>query len=93
MAVDVYIAPVFRSDASSAVLRAGGTTVLNVISELEETLPGLRDRLIDTSGLRRYVSIYLQGTDIRLLAGLDTPVEAAGRLTILPASSGGMFLP
>jgi len=52
-------------------------------------LQGLRERLVDDAGLRRFVNVYVAGEDIRFLQGLSTPVSDGAELTILPAVAGG----
>ena len=50
----------------------------------------LRERICDEDGtLRRFVTVYLAGEDIRFLDGLATPVPDGAELTILPAVAGG----
>ena len=50
---------------------------------------GLRDRLVDDGGLRRFVNVYLNDEDVRFLAGLETPVKDGDTVTVLPAVAGG----
>ncbi len=40
-------------------------------------------------GLNRYVNVYLNDEDVRVLDGLDTAVGASDTLVILPAMAGG----
>lgn len=65
---------------------ADGATVGEVLSSLN-----IRDRLCDSAGnLRRHFNIHVnEGEDIRLLQGLDTPVNDGGTVTILSAIAGG----
>jgi molybdopterin converting factor small subunit len=66
------------------------TTVAGLISELEAKHPGLRERLLDDKGqLRRFVNIFVGDEDIRFLKQLDTPLEAAAEVSIVPAIAGG----
>jgi len=39
--------------------------------------------------LRRYINVYVNSKDIRLLEGLETSVEARDEITLLPAVGGG----
>ena len=50
---------------------------------------GLRERLVDGSGLRRFVNVYLNDEDVRFLGGLETPVKDGDTVTVLPAVAGG----
>lgn len=70
-------------------VEASGETVREVIVDLDERFPGVMPGLLDDSGLRRYVNIYLGGTDVRFLSGLATEVPDGATLTILPATAGG----
>lgn len=48
------------------------------------------DLLFDESGeLRRLVNVYVDGTDIRELDGLHTPVAEAGEVRVIAAVAGG----
>jgi molybdopterin synthase sulfur carrier subunit len=64
-----------------------------MIEVLDQQYPGLAARLLDSSGLRRYLNVYVGAHDVRFGDGLATTIPHGERVTILPASSGGMFLP
>jgi molybdopterin converting factor small subunit len=68
---------------------ANGRTVAEVIEDLERKHPGIRDRLIDDKGVRRFVNIYVGEEDIRFLEGLKTELKAGDALSIVPAIAGG----
>ena len=68
---------------------AEGTTVRAVIEDLEKKYPGIRERLLDDKGVRRFVNIYLGEEDIRFLSGLDTEVKPGDQLSVVPAIAGG----
>lgn len=68
---------------------ASGGTVKEVIEELESKHPGMRDRLLDEKGVRRFVNIYVGDEDIRFLDGLDTALKAGDEISIVPAIAGG----
>lgn len=94
MATDVRIPEFLRGAVDGAdVLEAEGTRVRDLIADLDARHPGFGDRLLDDSGLRRYINVYVGRRDIRFADGLDTAVAAGDTVLILPASSGGMFLP
>ena len=46
----------------------------------------------DDGGLNRYVNVYLNDEDVRVLDGLATPVGSSDTLVILPAMAGGSWL-
>jgi len=68
---------------------AEGATVGALIEDLERRHPGLRDRLLDEKGVRRFINLFLGEEDIRFLDGLDTEVKAGEALSIVPAIAGG----
>lgn len=72
----------------SASAEAG--TVAGLLAALDSRYPGLQARLLDASGLRRYVSICVNGHDIRYGDSLDTSLRDGDAVWILPTSSGGM---
>lgn len=68
-----------------------GTTISEVIVDLDQKFPGLKERLLDENGeLRRFVNVYLNEEDIRFLQGLTTPVEKEAEISIIPAVAGGI---
>jgi molybdopterin converting factor small subunit len=52
--------------------------------------PATQAQLFGEGGdLNRYVNVYLNDEDVRVLDGLDTAVESGDVLVILPAMAGG----
>ena len=67
-----------------------GSTVGEVLKELDAAHPGMGERLFDETGrLRRFVNVFVADEDIRFLDGLDTPVAAGETVSIVPAVAGG----
>src|SRR5207249_243778 len=64
---------------------ASGRTVGEVIDDLEKHHPGIRERLLDEKGVRRFVNIYVGEEDIRFLDGLKTELKAGDAISIVPA--------
>jgi molybdopterin converting factor small subunit len=65
---------------------AEGTTVATALSDLERRYPQLQGFIRDEQGrIRPHLALFVDGES----AGLDTPVEPAGRIAVLPAISGG----
>lgn len=74
----------------AAEVEASGDTLGGVIGDLGDRYPDVLPRLLDDSGnVRRFVNLYVDDEDVRFLQGLDTPVPAGGRVTIVPAIAGG----
>ena len=68
---------------------ASGKTVGDVIEDLERKHPGIRERLLDEKGVRRFVNIYVGEEDVRFLDGLRTAIHAGDQISIVPAIAGG----
>ncbi|HXX70010.1 MAG TPA: MoaD/ThiS family protein [Polyangiaceae bacterium] len=68
---------------------ATGGTVGELIEDLERKHPGIRERLLDDRGVRRFVNIYVGEEDVRFLDGLKTKLKAGDRVSIVPAIAGG----
>ena len=69
---------------------AEGSTLRELIHNVEERHPGFAQQLLDSSGEQRtFVNIYLNDEDVRYLEGLDTPVQEGDVISILPAVAGG----
>ncbi len=66
-----------------------GATLREVIETLEQKHPGIRDRLLDDKGVRRFVNIYVGDEDVRFLDGLETKLSSGTEISIVPAIAGG----
>jgi MoaD family protein len=91
MSVKVRIPTTLRSLAGgSPEVELEGTTVGEVLKNLDAAHPGFSDRLLDDEGgLRRFVNVFVADDDVRFLQGLDTPVPDGETVAIIPAVAGG----
>ena len=90
MAVTVRIPTPLRTlTGGEEQVQADGSTVQQVIENLEKNHPGIRDRLLDEKGVRRFVNIYVGDEDIRFLDGLSTALKGGEEVSIVPAIAGG----
>jgi molybdopterin converting factor small subunit len=87
----VRLPPVLRQSAGGQrELRISGSTVGEVLEGLYAEHPGMRSQLLGDDGeLHRFVNLYVNEEDVKLLDWLDTPVEDDDTLLILPAMAGG----
>jgi MoaD family protein len=87
----VKVPPVLRPrTGGESEVRAGGETVGQVLEAFAEAHPDTRDQLFSDGGeLNRYVNVYLNDEDVRVLEGLETAVSDADTVVILPAMAGG----
>ena len=85
------IPPVLRSSTGGeSQVQADGATVGEALNALAEAHPATKSQLFAEDGsLNRYVNVYLNDEDVRLLDGLGTSVSAADTVVILPAMAGG----
>ena len=91
MSVKVRIpTPLRKLTADQELVSSNGGNLLECIDSLEQTYPGLKERICDETGeLRRFVNVYVNGEDIRFLSGLETPLKANDEVSIVPAVAGG----
>ena len=87
----VKIPPVLRaSTGGQKEVDAEGANVGEVLRSLAAAHPETDGQLFADDGtLNRYVNVYLNDEDVRVLDGLETPVKASDTLVILPAMAGG----
>jgi molybdopterin converting factor small subunit len=88
---EVFLPGALRERAGGAGrVAVAGATVAELIAALEEAHPGLRFSLCyETGELRPFVNIFVNGTNVRYLAGLETAVPVGARVYILPSVAGG----
>jgi molybdopterin converting factor small subunit len=77
-----------HTDGEKAV-PASGSTLAEVIDDLDAKYTGLKARLITNGSLHRFVNVYVNDEDVRFSGGLDASVGEGDTVTILPAVAGG----
>jgi sulfur-carrier protein len=87
----IKIPPVLRASVGGAKeVEAEGGNVGDVLRALAEQHPETQSQLFSEGGeLNRYVNVYLNDEDVRVLNGLDTEVGPQDTIVILPAMAGG----
>ena len=86
----VKIPPVLRpSVGGEKEVQAAGANVGKVLRALAEQHPTESQLFSGDGQLNRYVNVYLNDEDVRVLDGLDTRVADRDTLVILPAMAGG----
>jgi molybdopterin synthase sulfur carrier subunit len=87
----VRIPPTLRAETGGErQVPAAGETVRELLNDLMSRFPGLRTQLVEDEELATFVNVYVGGEDVRMLAGLDTPVEQGSTVILLPAMAGGV---
>ena len=91
MGVTVRIpTPLRKYTGDEANVEVAGSTIGEVIDNLETSHSGIKENIIDeTGGVRRFVNIYVNEEDIRFLDGPNTPLKNGDSVTIVPAIAGG----
>jgi molybdopterin synthase sulfur carrier subunit len=87
----IKIPPVLRASVGGErEVSAAGASVGEVLRGLVEAHPATQTQLFGGDGeLNRYVNVYLNDEDVRVLDGLGTAVGEGDVLVILPAMAGG----
>jgi molybdopterin synthase sulfur carrier subunit len=87
----VRIPPVLRASVGGEKeLTADGSSVGEILRQVALSHPETQTQLFSPDGgLNRYVNVYLNDEDVRVLDGLETEVGISDTLVILPAMAGG----
>lgn len=87
---NVKLAPVLRSAAGgSKQVTAEGTTLGEILGDLYQRFPTLKEQIQPGEELSRFVNVYVNDQDVRYLQGLQTTVGPSDTVTLLPAMAGG----
>jgi sulfur-carrier protein len=90
----VRIPPILRPEAGgNRQLDIAGSTVREVLENLIADYPPLRSRIFEGDELPQFLNVFIDGSDIRLQDGLDTPAADGATVILLPAVAGGSDLP
>ncbi|HZO11620.1 MAG TPA: MoaD/ThiS family protein [Polyangiaceae bacterium] len=81
--------PLRNHTGGQDVVNASGNTIGEIIDDLEKHHPGIRDKLVDDKGVRRFVNIFVGDEDIRFMEGMQTKVSDGDEISIIPAIAGG----
>jgi sulfur-carrier protein len=89
----IKIPPVLRASVGGErEVSASGGNVGELLKDLTANHPATSSQIFSADGeLNRYVNVYLNDEDVRVLGGLDTPVGDSDTLVILPAMAGGAY--
>lgn len=89
--VEVLIpTPLRRLTGGKSKVAATGATVAELLDSLDLAHPGLSERLREDDGqIRRFVNIFVNGSNIRELDGAETALRPGDEVGIVPAMAGG----
>jgi molybdopterin synthase sulfur carrier subunit len=84
----VWIPPLMRElTGSESKITASGSTIRQVIDNLEERYPGIKARLCEGDRVRSNISVIVDGVVSQ--QKMLHPVDDASEIHFLPAISGG----
>ena len=82
--------PLRRYTEGQAKVAAEGTTIAELLANLGERYPGLRERIVEPDGsIRRFVNVFVNGDNVRDGAGEATALSPGDEIGIIPAMAGG----
>ena len=82
--------PLRRFTNGEASIEVNGSNVRDVLEELFQAHPDIKNHLIEEDGsLRNFVNIFIGGEDIRQKGGMDAPVSDGADIRIIPSIAGG----
>ncbi len=90
MATVLVPTPLRRLTGGNAKLTVEAANVGDLLAAVDAQYPGISEKLLDGDGnVKRFINIFLNDDEIRALQGLETPVAAEDRVSIVPAMAGG----
>ncbi len=90
MAVEVKVtANLQKLLAGRRSIQAEGSTVRELLDDIERRHPGFKEMVMSDGQIHRFVNVYLNDEDIRFLGQLDTPLKEGDIISVLPALAGG----
>ena len=73
----------------SKQVSAEGKNLAEVLNDLFERFPALKEQIQPDGNLSRFINVYVNDQDVRYLQGLDTSVGPTDTVILLPAMAGG----
>jgi molybdopterin converting factor small subunit len=65
-------------------------TAAQLIEKIIEQYPSVRFHLVDSGGnLRKHFNVFVNGTHIRDLNGMDTPLKDEDKVILMASAAGG----
>ena len=86
----VRIPPVLRAEIGGGrSVDVEASTVGDALERLVVEFPSLRPRVLPDGALPAFVNVFVDGDDVRMRDGLETPVRPESTILLLPAVAGG----
>jgi molybdopterin converting factor small subunit len=88
--IPAQIRRLYGAQSTEQLPAAEAPTVAQMVRALDARFPGMGERLTEPDGrLRRWVNVYVNGADVRDLAGVQTPLAPGIEVIIVPSIAGG----
>ncbi len=81
--------PLRRFTEGKPEVEAEGTTLSELLADLNTRFPGIGEKILKDGEVQRFVNVYVDNEDVRLGEGLATKIGGKSVVSILPAVSGG----
>ncbi|MFL5627803.1 MAG: MoaD/ThiS family protein [Ktedonobacteraceae bacterium] len=86
----VRLAPVLRASVGgSKQVSAQGGKLSEILTDLYEHYPALKEQIQPEESLSRFINVYVNDQDVRYLQGLETSIGPNDTIILLPAMAGG----
>ena len=70
------------------------STVNELVGQVIEQYPSIKFHLVDSTGnLRKHFNVFVNGTHIRDLNGIDTILNEADKVILMASAAGGVSKP
>ena len=91
MSITVRIpTPLQKITQNKSEVKCQGSNIKELIDDLEQNFPGIKERLCDEKGnVRRFINIYVNEEDVRFLKQDQTSLKDGDEVSIIPAIAGG----
>lgn len=89
MAIVRLSTPLRKFSEGRPEIEISGSTLLEVLENLDAKAPGFMERVIENNEIKRFVNIYVNNEDVRFSQGLKTKLSEKDVISVLPAVSGG----
>jgi sulfur-carrier protein len=75
---------------NQAEFSVSAATAGELIEKITEQYPSVKFHLVDAEGkLRRHFNIFINGTHIRDLNGMETPLKEEDKVILMASAAGG----
>jgi sulfur-carrier protein len=90
MSVEVRIPTILRTfTGGEKAVFGDGATLQEVFDDIDTRNPGLKERIVESETLRRFVNVYVNDEDVRFSGGLKAATADGDVVVVLPAVAGG----